>query len=121
MKKIITVLTSCVMFCALGMIMGGSNVYAEKEVRFGILTALSGPAAVWGIANSRAMEMSADKINEKCGFKVKGETYKWKTITYNHQYIPAEAVKALNRAIYSDKVSFVDIMGAVLRWRASHF
>jgi ABC-type branched-subunit amino acid transport system substrate-binding protein len=100
-KKIITVLMSCMMFCALSMIMGGSTVYAEKEIGFGILTALSGPAAPWGIGNSRGMELGADEINEKGGFKVKGETYKWKVYTYDAKYVPSEAVKALNKAVYS--------------------
>jgi branched-chain amino acid transport system substrate-binding protein len=110
-KRWIVVLSMSVMFCFLGMIMGSSAVYAEKELRFGILTALSGPASVWGIANSRAMSLNAEKINELGGVKVKGETYKWKVFIYDQKYIPAEAVKALNKAIYSDKVNFVSVMG----------
>ena len=93
------------------MLLGGSNASAEKEIGFGIVTALSGPAAPWGIGNGRGMELGADDVNEKGGFKVKGETYKWKVYMYDSKYIPAEAVKALNKAIYSDRVSFVAIQG----------
>jgi branched-chain amino acid transport system substrate-binding protein len=110
-KKIVAVLLLSVMFCFLSLLMGSCDVHAEKEVRFGILTALSGPASVWGIANSRAMSLNAEMVNDKGGFKVKGETYKWKVLIYDQKYIPAEAVKALNKAIYSDKVSFVSVMG----------
>ena len=111
MKKTVKLWVICMMFCALGLIMGGSNVYAEKQIGFGILTALSGPAAPWGIGNGRGMELGAEEINENGGFKVKGETYKWKVYMYDAKYVPAEAVKALNKAIYSDKVSFVAIQG----------
>jgi hypothetical protein len=31
--------------------------------------------------------------------------YKWEPIGYDHEYIPAEAVKVANKAIYCDKVS----------------
>ena len=89
----------------------GTMAFAEKEVKFGILTALTGPAAPWGIVNSRAMMMGADEINEAGGFKVKGETCKWRAVTFDHKYVPAEAVKALNKAIFSDKVSFVSVLG----------
>ena len=57
------------------------------------------------------MSLNAEMVNDKGGFKVKGETYKWKVLIYDQKYIPAEAVKALNKAIYSDKVSFVSVMG----------
>lgn len=93
---------------------GAGNMACKKaaqEVNFGIISALSGPAAPWGIANSRSMTMMAEKINEDGGFEVEGKTYKWKIFTYDSKYVPAEAVKALNKAIYNDKVSFVAVMG----------
>ncbi|MCK9275000.1 MAG: ABC transporter substrate-binding protein [Syntrophales bacterium] len=111
MKKSVLAVSLALVFCFMSMSIVGTSAYAEKEIRVGHLTAISGPASVWGIANSRAMSLGADKINENGGFKVKGETYKWKTIIYDHKYIPAEAVKALNKAIYADKVSLVTIMG----------
>ena len=84
---------------------------AEKIIKFGLIEALSGPAAVWGIPNYRSMCMGAWTINDQGGFKVGNTTYKWEPIGYDHKYIPAEAVKAANKAIYSDKVSFMTIHG----------
>ncbi len=84
---------------------------ADKVLNFGLLKATTGPAAVWGIPNSRSITMHALKINEQGGFKVKGQTYKWNPIVYDHKYVPAEAVKAVNKAIYADKCSFLSIMG----------
>jgi branched-chain amino acid transport system substrate-binding protein len=91
--------------------MASNEVRAEKELKFGILTALSGPAAPWGIVNSRSMMLGADEVNQKGGFKVKDETYKWKVVLYDSKYVPAEAVKCLNKAIFSDKINFVAIQG----------
>lgn len=39
------------------------------------------------------------------GFQVGKTKYKWEPIGYDHKYIPAEAVKVANKAIYCDKVS----------------
>ncbi|MBU2549346.1 MAG: ABC transporter substrate-binding protein [Proteobacteria bacterium] len=112
MKNLITVFIIAAFLLATGFCGGQGSAFAKDEYKtYGILTALSGPAAPWGIPNSRTIMMGADRINEKGGFQVKGVTYKWKTITYDHKYVPADAVKALNKAIYSDKVDFVQIMG----------
>jgi branched-chain amino acid transport system substrate-binding protein len=113
MRRCITKLTLLFLILALALF-GAGNMACKKaaqEVNFGIITALSGPAAPWGIANSRSMTMMAEKINEEGGFQVEGKTYKWKVFTYDSKYVPAEAVKALNKAIYNDKVSFVAIQG----------
>lgn len=111
-KKLAIIVTMAVVMLGSGFYGQQNHVFAaEKYKTFGMLKALSGPAAPWGIPISRSIEMGAEKINEQGGFTVKGQTYKWKTVTYDHKYVPAEAVKALNKAIYADKVDFVSIMG----------
>jgi len=113
MKKRAAALVFIALFCLMTLLVG-SNLYAGndfKEVRFGIITALSGPASPWGIPNSRAMMLDAERINNEGGFIVDGDTYKWKVFTYDHEYIPARAVRALNRAIHNDNVSFVSVQG----------
>jgi len=110
-KKLSGVLILCIAVIALCFLANTNLAHAKKEVNLGIITALTGPAAPWGIGNSRGMQLGAEAINEAGGFKVKGETYKWKVIVYDSKYVPSEAVKALNQAIYSDKISFAAIMG----------
>ena len=111
MKRLSVAVILGIFVCIMGITAGSQCACAEKEVRFGILTAISGPASPWGIPNSRAMSMNAEMVNDKGGFKVGGKTFKWKTFIYDHKYVPAEAVKAINKAIFSDKVQFVSIMG----------
>lgn len=113
MKRLIIVLVIGFMLLATGF--GGGPVQAlaakAKTLNFAILSYLTGPAAPWGIKNFRSITLGAWKVNEEGGFKVKGTTYKWNPITYDTKYIPAEAVKAANKAIYSDKVKYMAVGG----------
>ncbi|MCK9275341.1 MAG: ABC transporter substrate-binding protein [Syntrophales bacterium] len=111
MRKLIVVLTVGCVVGFMCMITETRTAYAEKEVKMGILVAMSGAASVWGIPSTRTILLGADEINEMGGFKVKGETYKWKPMVYDTKMVPAESVKALNKAIYSDKIDFVSIQG----------
>ena len=88
-----------------------SPVWAAEKVRLGILCALSGPAAPWGIPNSRGITLDAEIINKKGGFKVAGKTYELEVLVYDHKYVPAESAKAANKAIFADKCNFLAIQG----------
>ncbi|MCK9274233.1 MAG: ABC transporter substrate-binding protein [Syntrophales bacterium] len=82
-----------------------------QSVNLGIISYLTGPASPWGITDYRSIDMGADYVNDKGGFTVKGKTYKWKTLSYDSKYIPGEAAKAANKAIYGDKCRFLAIGG----------
>lgn len=111
MKKMIIVLAIGAMLFAQTVWEQKSALAAEKVMKHGILSYLTGPAAPWGIPNYRSISMGAWKINDQGGFKVGKTTYKWEPVVYDTKYVPAEAVKAANKAIYSDKVSFISIGG----------
>ncbi|MBS4023579.1 MAG: ABC transporter substrate-binding protein [Dethiobacter sp.] len=82
-----------------------------ETLKFGIISFLTGPAAPWGIPNSRSINLGAWKVNDQGGFKVGDTTYKWDVVVYDSKYVPAEGVSALNRFIYDDKGKFVAIGG----------
>lgn len=86
-------------------------VNAAEKVRLGVLCALSGPAAPWGIPNSRSIILEAEELNKKGGLKVGGKTYELEVMVYDHKYIPAESAKAANKAIFADKCNFLAIQG----------
>lgn len=86
-------------------------VNAAEKVRLGVLCALSGPAAPWGIPNSRSIILEAEELNKKGGFKAGGKTYELEVMVYDHKYIPAESAKAANKAIFADKCNFLAIQG----------
>lgn len=95
------------------LIVAGPQAQAAEPIKvdFVTLQALSGPAAPWGIPLVRGLELAADEINSGGGFIVNGKTYEWNIKAYDHKYVPSEAVKAANMAIYSDKAKFMSIMG----------
>lgn len=111
MEKIKSIFEICFMVMVFLFALGQTGVFAADKIKFCTITALSGPAAPWGIPSARGIRLGAEEINDNGGFKIKGKTYKWDLLEYDHKYVPAEAVKAANRAIYSDKVRFMSIMG----------
>jgi len=113
MKKLVVALVMGGMLLAFGFAGGQRPALAaeEKILKFGILSYLTGPAAPWGIPNYRSISLGAFKVNDQGGFRVGTTTYKWEPVVYDTKYIPAEAVKAANKAIYSDKVSFIAVGG----------
>lgn len=83
-----------------------------KELIFGINTPLSGGAAPTGLGLLRAMELGAEDINAAGGIKAGKEAYTIRLVTYDNKYDAKEAVAAVNKLIYSDKVKYVITTGA---------
>ncbi|MDY0045617.1 MAG: ABC transporter substrate-binding protein [Syntrophales bacterium] len=113
MRKVKTFLAVCIVL-SLSLFIQGNVACADqstKEITFAGLSALSGGASPWGIPIQRALVIGFDKVNEEGGFNVNGQKYKWNLVTYDHKYVPAEAVKALHRAIYSDGATFALVQG----------
>lgn len=79
-----------------------------KYLNYGVLAPLSGAAAPWGISQARMCELAAKDINDRGGFTVGGQTYKWKTVTYDMKWSPTESRTALERLI-ADGVKFVNM------------
>lgn len=96
-----------------------NTVMAAEKIRLGVLCALSGPAAPWGIPNSRGITLDAEIINKNGGFKVGGKTYELEVLVYDHKYIPAESAKAANKAIFADKCNFWPSRVVHLLWPPS--
>jgi len=112
MRKFVIGITATILL-ALCLGQGQNIAFAQeaKKINFGILNSITGPAAPWGNPIYRSEALSAWKVNDQGGFKVKGQSYTWNPILYDHKYVPAEAAKACNTAIYGDKVSFLSVQG----------
>lgn len=95
------------LFCLLTALFSFTPLTTAKELLIGIDTPLSGAAAPTGLGLLRATELGADDINAGGGIKVGNETYTIKLITYDNKYDAKEALSAVNRLIYSDKVKYI--------------
>jgi hypothetical protein len=84
-----------------------------KEIILGGITALSGPAAPWGIGMQNTWQMAVDDINnggwwwKKKGITVNGEKYNFKLQVYDHAFDASKAVSAANRLISRDGVKYI--------------
>lgn len=82
-----------------------------KDLVIGINTPLSGAAAPTGLGLLRALELAAGDINATGGIKVGRDSYTIKLITYDNKYDAREAVAAVNKLIYNDKVKYIVTTG----------
>ena len=87
------------LFCA-------PNVIAETLI-IGADSPLSGPAASWGLGQTRALEMLIDDINAKGGLKVGDKTYKMELLAYDNKANAAEAASIAKKLIYDKKVKYI--------------
>lgn len=78
-----------------------------KELKIGLLTPITGPAAQWGRAQSRAHEMGFEDVNAAGGLKVGDDTYMIKLVTYDHKLQATEAVAGVNKMIFQDGIKFL--------------
>ena len=85
----------------------GSAADSPKKVKIGGITALSGPAAPWGIGMQNCWNLVLDEINQNGGFTVKGQKYVWDLKVYDHAFDAAKAVSAANRLITRDRVKII--------------
>jgi branched-chain amino acid transport system substrate-binding protein len=87
------------------------SILSAKDLTIGINTPLSGAAAPTGLGLLRALELSAEDLNAVGGIKVGKDSYTIKLITYENKYDAKEAVAAVNRLIYNDKVKYIATTG----------
>lgn len=97
----------------------GLGVYAAilmgasaQTVKIGVIAALTGGGATWGIAASEGVKIAAAEMNSKGGIEVGGKKYKVEIISYDDQYKAADAVAAYNRLTKQDGAKYVFILAS---------
>ncbi len=85
----------------------GPAAAADKELILGVNDALTGPAAVYGLPQSNAVQMAADEINAKGGIKAGADVYKLKVIANDDKANPTEATNSVRKLIDRDGVKYL--------------
>lgn len=85
--------------------------FAEDVVKYGLVTAFSGPAAPWGAMMEVSVQLAIEDINAAGGIQVGGKSYPLKLYKYDHAYDPTKAVTVVRQAIQQDGVKFLDVLG----------
>ena len=73
---------------------------SDDEIIIGAHTALSGPAAIWGVDSTRLARMMFEEVNAKGGIHGRKIRY----IVEDTQYQVPLAVKAVNKLLNRDKI-----------------
>lgn len=81
-----------------------------QTLKIGVIGALTGPGAPWGMAAVSGPKVLAAEINAKGGLDVGGKKYQVEVIAYDDQYKAADAVAAYNRLVKQDGVKYIVVM-----------
>jgi branched-chain amino acid transport system substrate-binding protein len=91
---------------------GSISAASAQTLKIGVISALTGGGAPWGIAAAQAPKIAAAEVNEKGGLEVGGKKYKVEVIAYDDQYKAADAVAAYNRLVRQDGVKYLFVMAS---------
>lgn len=84
----------------------------ERTIKIGVISALTGGAAPWGMAFRNPVQLYADRWNNAGGLEVGGERVFFEVITENSKYVASEAVAAANKLIFVDNVDYMYVFAA---------
>jgi len=84
----------------------GNKVFGDT-VKFGALWELTGSGATWGIPSKKMVDFQAHEINKKGGINVAGKKYTVEFITEDGKCTSADAVTAVKKLIFRDKVKHI--------------
>ncbi|MBI4285673.1 MAG: ABC transporter substrate-binding protein [Chloroflexi bacterium] len=77
-----------------------------KFIKVGHSVYLTGAAAVSGIPVNRGLQLQVDELNERGGFWIGDQNYKWQLVVEDNAYNTDLSVKVANKLIYQDKVKY---------------
>jgi ABC-type branched-subunit amino acid transport system substrate-binding protein len=92
----------------LGMALASNPARAAEPIviKVGYTTALSGPAAGWGMTERLLFESFVDVFNRK-GFKVGGKTYNFKMVIVDNKNSSEGGAAAAKQLVYGDGCKFI--------------
>ncbi len=82
-----------------------------ETIKLGILTALTGPAAPWGLPGLYGCEIWVDKVNAAGGIEVDGKKLLVEFFSYDDEYTATKALTGAKKLVLEDDVSFIVTMG----------
>jgi len=96
----------------LGLFAGMVAGAGAQTIKVGVIAALTGGAAQWGMAAAEGVKLAAAEVNAKGGLDVAGKKQKVEVVAYDDQYKAADAVAAYNRLTKQDGAKYVVILSS---------
>jgi branched-chain amino acid transport system substrate-binding protein len=88
------------------------SAFAADTIKVGVIAAMTGPGAAWGMAAAEGPKILASEINAKGGLEVGGKKYSVEIVAYDDQYKAADAVAAYSRLVKQEGVKYVVLMSS---------
>ena len=105
LRKTAAAISSIVLL--LGLNLAAPATAAEKKLDIGYNDSLSGPGAVFGVPQQRAIQIAVEEINGAGGIKAGSDNYKINLITNDDKANPTEATNSVRRLIDRDDAKFL--------------
>jgi branched-chain amino acid transport system substrate-binding protein len=78
-----------------------------KTVNVAMVTALSGPAAMWGLPGTTGVGILLDDVNAAGGLQVGDERYLVNLVTYDDENVATKAMMGAKKVILEDDAKFI--------------
>ena len=92
----------------------GESIFAEGQkeaetptLKIGVLAAMSGAAASWGLTIKYSAEAVAEMYNNEGGIEIDGKKYKIKIVSVDTKLDPRIAKTGMERLVYKEKVKYI--------------
>ncbi len=96
----------------LALVVGAAHAQEKTDtLKFGLVSAYSGPAAAWGPMQETSVAIAIEEINKAGGIRVGNTRYKLELVRYDHGYDPTKAVSVVRQAVQQDGLRFLEVLG----------
>lgn len=99
----VTVMAGAFAGCGGGQKSAGGDAKGQQTVKFGFVTAYTGPGAAYGTAMKEGVDLAVEEINKDPNTKMKIDLK-----TYDTKLVKAEAINAVKKCIEQDKVLAIE-------------
>lgn len=80
---------------------------AEPVLKIGVLGAMSGPAAQWGLASKHCAEVTAEMYNEAGGVEIGSERYRVEIVSFDDGLTPSRAAEGARYLTETQDVRYI--------------
>ena len=80
---------------------------STKVLKIGVLGAMSGPYALWGLVSKYAAQATADMYNEKGGVEINGDSYQIEIMSEDDHLDPKHSVSGLDRLTSREGIHYI--------------
>lgn len=107
-SKIIIIIMVVLLFLSFG-----GSVFAEEQkeveptLKIGVLAAMSGFAASWGLTIKYSAEAVAEMYNNEGGIEIDGKKYKIEIVAVDTKLDPRIAKTGMERLVYTEKIKYI--------------